>query len=68
MILRRRGVKSPRNQRDSVEYLPNRLGKALDAEEREREREERGFARLEFKGVPRPLIYRLKPEIWTCLG
>jgi hypothetical protein len=30
------------------------------------EREERGFARLGFEGVPRPLTYRLKPETRTC--
>jgi hypothetical protein len=65
-ILRRRGVKSPRNRRDSVEELLNHLGRALAAA-REREREERCFARLGFEGVLSPLIYRLKPEIQTCL-
>jgi hypothetical protein len=49
-IPRRRGVKSPRNRRDSVEEVSNRLGRALaTARERERERErERGFIRIGF--------------------
>jgi hypothetical protein len=53
-ILRRRGVKSPRNRSDSVEEVSNHLGRALVAA---REREERGFSRLEFEQVLSPLIY-----------
>jgi hypothetical protein len=70
-ILRRRGVKSPRNRRDSVEEVPNHLGGALAAareRERERERGER-FCKVRVRrGTQPPYIYRLKHETRTCPG
>jgi hypothetical protein len=48
---------------NSVEEVPNPLGRALPTA---REREERGFTRLGFEWVLSPLIYRMKPETWIC--
>jgi hypothetical protein len=53
-ILKRRVVKSPRNRRDSVEELENALETPWMPHERERE--ERGFAKLGFNGVLNHLI------------
>jgi hypothetical protein len=62
-ILRRRGVKSPRNRRDLVKEVPNHLGRALAAA---RERGER-FCKVRVPRVTQPpYIYRLKPKTRTC--
>jgi hypothetical protein len=45
MIMRARGDKSPKNLRDSVEEIQNRLGNALELQELEWKRNKRPRAR-----------------------
>jgi hypothetical protein len=56
-ILKKKGVKSPRNRRDSVEEIEKRLGDALaTTRERERERAERFCKDRVRRGTQPPYI------------
>jgi hypothetical protein len=64
MILRRRGVKSPRNRRDSVEKTQNHLENSWSPQEM-KWREEKMVRVL---GGAHPPYIGWKPETRTCSG